>query len=253
MSTTACNVRGKPSDGGIMQKVGPMKATIPMSSLLRPLNGSNNSSPFAGNGRTTSANLNLYSAMSPPMRLISPDHNSSGHRSPGAANYFKGSNYGGTNETKLYHIKILYSVYLVSKLQIADSALMGMRRTASLDALYMKPSWKIAHQIQLQQQLQQQASAFTILQLDKATQTEESSIGGSSGGGGGSCIDGSNLLSNQCGHLIPFSDYSSDGKIEKIVRQRLQRVQRGGEHSVSSQTLSPSHSKLFEFHILGLS
>lgn len=94
MSTTACNVRGKPSDGGIMQKVGPMKATIPMSSLLRPLNGSNNSS-VAGTGRTTSGgpanNLTLYSAMSPPMRLISPDHNSSGHRSPGAANYFKGS------------------------------------------------------------------------------------------------------------------------------------------------------------------
>lgn len=93
MSTTTCNVRGKPSDGGLMQKVGPMKATIPMSSLLRPLNGSNNS--VAGNVRTTLAgpanNLILYSAMSPPMRLISPDHNSSGHRSPGAANYFKGS------------------------------------------------------------------------------------------------------------------------------------------------------------------
>lgn len=97
MSTTTCNVRGKPSDGGIMQKVGPMKATIPMSSLLRPLNGSNNSSSIAGNGRTASANLNFYSAMSPPMRLISPDHNSSGHRSPGAANYFKGSNCGEKN------------------------------------------------------------------------------------------------------------------------------------------------------------
>lgn len=128
----------------------------------------------------------------------------------------------------------------------------GMRRTASLDALYMKPSWKIAHQIQLQQQLQQQASAFTILQLDKATQTDESSIGGS---GGASCIDGGNVFSNQCGHSIPLSDYSSDGKIEKIVRQRLQRVQRGGEHSVSSQTLSPSHSKFqnsFESRELGL-
>lgn len=114
-----------------------------------------------------------------------------------------------------------------------------MRRTASLDALYMKPSWKIAHQFQLQQQLQQQASVFTILQLDKATQTDESSIGG-----GGSGIDGGgNTFFNQCGHLITLADYASDGKIEKIVRQRLQRVQRGGEHSVSSQTLSPSHSK----------
>lgn len=121
----------------------------------------------------------------------------------------------------------------MSKQQIVDSA-SGMRRTASLDALYMKPSWKIAHQIQLQQQLQQQASAFTILQLDKATQTDESIIGG---------CDSSITFSNQSGHLVPFTDMSGEGKIEKIVRQRLQRVQRGGEHSVSSQTLSPSHSK----------
>lgn len=131
----------------------------------------------------------------------------------------------------------------MSKQQIADSALMssGMRRTASLDALYMKPSWKIAHQFQLQQQLQQQASAFTILQLDKATQTDESSIGGN----GVSNIDVGNTVSNQSGQLISLADYSNDGKIEKIVRQRLQRVQRAGEHSVSSQTLSPSHSKFY--------
>lgn len=129
-------------------------------------------------------------------------------------------------------------ISIVCKQPVADSALMSscMRRTASLDALYMKPSWKIAHQFQLQQQLQQQASAFTILQFDKATQTEESSIGGN----GGTGIDVGN--SNQIGHLTPFADNSSDGKIEKIVRQRLQRVQRGGEHSVSSQTLSPCHS-----------
>lgn len=134
----------------------------------------------------------------------------------------------------------------MSKHQIADSALMssGMRRTASLDALYMKPSWKIAHQFQLQQQLQQQASAFTILQLDKATQTDESTIGCGSGGGVGGGSSGSGIDGgNTCGYLVPLADYSSDGKIEKIVRQRLQRVQRAGEHSVSSQTLSPSHSK----------
>lgn len=82
MSTTACNVRGKQSDG-LLQKVGPMKATIPMSSLLRPLNNV---------GLTTNNNNsnNAYSTMSPPMRLISPDHSSSGHRSPGAINYYKG-------------------------------------------------------------------------------------------------------------------------------------------------------------------
>lgn len=79
MSTTACNVRGKQSDG-LLQKVGPMKATIPMSSLLRPLNSA---------GLTTKSNA--FSTMSPPMHLISPDHSSSGHRSPGAINYYKGN------------------------------------------------------------------------------------------------------------------------------------------------------------------
>lgn len=81
MSTTTCNVRGKQSDG-LIQKVGPMKATIPMSSLLRPLN----SASLAVTGSTR-----LFSTMSPPMRLISPDHNSSGHRSPGAINCYKGT------------------------------------------------------------------------------------------------------------------------------------------------------------------
>lgn len=155
----------------------------------------------------------------------------------------------GTFITRVrYRIGITFDFWFpVSKQQIVDSALMssGMRRTASLDALYMKPSWKIAHQFQLQQQLQQQASAFTILQLDKATQTEESSIGG---------CDGSITFSNQSGHLVALTDMPGEGKIEKIVRQRLQRVQRGGEHSVSSQTLSPSHSKCLtsiEFRMCG--
>lgn len=86
MSTSTINVRGKQSDG-LMQKVGPMKATIPMSSLLRPYNCSS-----AGSGSSsTGVNSHLFSTMSPPIHLISPDHNSCGHRSPGAANYFKGT------------------------------------------------------------------------------------------------------------------------------------------------------------------
>lgn len=79
MSTTTCNVRGKQSDG-LIQKGGPMKATIPISSLLRPLNS-------AGLGVTSSTQL--FSTMSPPIRLISPDNNCSGHRSPGAINCYK--------------------------------------------------------------------------------------------------------------------------------------------------------------------
>lgn len=39
---------------------------------------------------------------------------------------------------------------------------------------------------------------------------------------------------------------TSSTKSEKNLRQRLQRVQqRSGEHSVSSQTLSPIHSMYF--------
>lgn len=71
-------------------------------------------------------------------------------------------------------------------------------------------------------------AAYTILQLDKATQTDEPS---------GFCID-SNMDS------LNDSSSSSSMKSEKVLRQRLQRVQqRTGEHSVSSQTLSPIHSE----------
>lgn len=73
--------------------------------------------------------------------------------------------------------------------------------------------------------LQHRVAAYTILQLDKATQTDESCIFG---------IDSS---------VDSLSD-SASTKSEKVLRQRLQRVQqRTGEHSVSSQTLSPIHSE----------
>lgn len=85
-----------------------------------------------------------------------------------------------------------------------------MRRTASLDALYLRPSWSIS-------------ASCTILQVDKSTQTEESFLDRSKGIGG-------------------QIDVSTDLKIEKVIRQRLQKTQRG-EHSVSSQTLSPIHGK----------
>lgn len=103
MSATTCNVRGKQSDG-MLQKIGPMKATIPMSSLLRPLN----------NVTVATTNTCHFSiAMSPPMRLVSPDHNGSGHRSPGSINYSKGKSY------------------------LLDGATLNscIRRTVSLDAL----------------------------------------------------------------------------------------------------------------------
>lgn len=85
-----------------------------------------------------------------------------------------------------------------------------IRRTASLDGLYMRPLYCVG-------------PSFTILQLDKSTQTDESCLDRSKGGGGGEQIDA-----------------PTDIKIEKVIRQRLQRTQRG-ENSVSSQTLSPMH------------
>ena len=57
-------------------KLGPMKATLPMSSVLRaPLQ------PCS----TTSSNFSI--TLTPPLRHISPEHELSGHRSPGAASY----------------------------------------------------------------------------------------------------------------------------------------------------------------------
>lgn len=63
--------------------------------------------------------------------------------------------------------------------------------------------------------------------MDKATQTDESCSFG---------IDST----------IDTLNDSTSIKSEKVLRQRLQRVQqRTGEHSVSSQTLSPIHSPYF--------
>lgn len=70
--------------------------------------------------------------------------------------------------------------------------------------------------------------SFTILQLDKSTQTDES------------CSDRSKGASNNGDHI----EAPTDIKIEKVIRQRLQRTQRG-ENSVSSQTLSPMHHGSF--------
>lgn len=88
MSTSAYNVRSKPSDGAV-PKSGPIKATIPMSSFLRPLNGGSSSD---GNSPST-LSTNLFAALSPPLRHISPDHHSCGHRSPCTTNYYKNCEY----------------------------------------------------------------------------------------------------------------------------------------------------------------
>lgn len=91
-----------------------------------------------------------------------------------------------------------------------------MRRTASLDALTFNNHAIVS-------------IPCTFLQLDKATQTEETSFTGGIGTPTESILDS-----------------PSEIKMEKVIKHRLQQryTQRGGEHSVSSQTLSPVHGKL---------
>lgn len=109
-----------------------------------------------------------------------------------------------------------------------------MRRTASLDALYLRPvpAWSLV--------------TSTLLQLDKATQTEESFLERTRGStwtptaavGSGPSADSSPVITRTAEVTTPTTDL----KMEKVIRQRLQRTHRG-EHSVSSQTLSPNHAK----------
>lgn len=177
----------KPSEG-LSTKMGPMKATLPVSSLLR---GS-----LQGGLVTTSivsSNVAL-SVLSPPLRHISPEHTLCGHRSPGALNC-KGGRHSNTSNCR-------------------------MRRTASLDAIYTRPAF--LHPLHC-----------TFLLLDKATQTDESYLTHKQSAGG--AADNS---------TTPLHSSSPDIKIEKLIRQRLQsRSAKLGEHSVSSQTLSPVHVK----------
>lgn len=187
----------------------PIKATLPMPSLLK------SGTIISSTSRSGSGNNS--SLVSPP-RHISPDHSlllSGGHRSPGALNY-KGKSHN-------HH-------------QTSDITGQCIRRTASLDALYMRPTWN--------------SIPTTILHLDKSTQTDEDLSYYSE-------FDRTKIIIESLPPQIPnnnqnmtaqsSSQSTPDLKIEKIIRQR-QRIQRsgggiGGEHSVSSQTLSPVHTK----------
>ncbi|XP_040165581.1 protein FAM117B-like [Anopheles arabiensis] len=227
----------------------PMKAFVPVSSLL--LRGTGSIHCTGGSSGTASgqqagspssmtvgsagcgtapgptygsgAGKSLSATLSPPVRHISPEHAICGNRSPGA---------------------------LTGKGKILNDGC--IRRTASLDALYLRPApaWSLV--------------TPTLLQLDKATQTEESFLerarGGSgttTGGGGGmlsagpsssqttaDVVMGPSPSSTSSSPVITRTDVTTptDLKMEKVIRQRLQRTHRG-EHSVSSQTLSPNHAK----------
>lgn len=183
----------------------PMKAFVPVSSLLVRGSGSLHCAT-ATSGQGSSSAKSLSATLSPPIRHISPEHVAlSGNRSPGALTY-KG--------------KVLNEG--------------SMRRTASLDALYLRPvpAWSLV--------------TSTLLQLDKATQTEESFLERTRGStwiptaaaGSGPSADSSPVITRTAEVTTPTTDL----KMEKVIRQRLQRTHRG-EHSVSSQTLSPNHAK----------
>jgi hypothetical protein len=92
-----------------------------------------------------------------------------------------------------------------------------MRRTASLDALYKHP-----HLLNWNQS--GPPLFYTIINVDKATQTEESFVEKMKG-------------------TSPSQPPIQEFRMEKLIRQRIQRNSRGGENSVSSQTLSPVHGE----------
>lgn len=141
-----------------------------------------------------------------------------------------------------------------------------MRRTASLDALYLRPSVVFASPQQQQMMLlhqQQQPSSHrmlslssahcAVLQLDKSTQTLESYLTTSSSS---SRCDGTTATA-------AVATSAEAPRIEKVLRQRLHHRSGGaitvmavvgtqlgagaggggGEHSVSVQTLSPQHGE----------
>ncbi|XP_035785200.1 protein FAM117B-like [Anopheles albimanus] len=220
----------------------PMKAFVPVSSLLLRGTGSIHCSSGGGGGGTsasgqqtgspsgcgggttsyyTGGGKSLSATLSPPVRHISPEHAICGNRSPGA---------------------------LTCKGKILNINEGCIRRTASLDALYLRPApaWSLV--------------TPTLLQLDKATQTEESFLERTRGSlllsahgfqtvttttPVAECAGGPSGSSTSSSPIITRTDATtptSDLKMEKVIRQRLQRTHRG-EHSVSSQTLSPNNAK----------
>lgn len=148
-----------------------------------------------------------------------------------------------------------------------------MQRTASLDVLYQRPSVVfVSQQQQHQQHLLAMSSAASTdvhcsaTQVHKSTQTLESYLEQRNDGA---------TVAVMCASLPALVRpepllAGSEPKIDKVLRQRLQRTGTSGggitvmavvgtqfgagEHSVSSQTHSPHHGKckwvLFKYKIL---
>lgn len=151
-------------------KHGPMRATIPMASLLRHSGG-----------------LRKSPTLSPTSNWrcrASPENSSSGQRSPGSLTYKAKS-------------KTLNTCTVNSGSVI--------RRTASLDTIYLKGQWP-RDNFYLHSGL---------LQIDKATQTEDP----------GSVLKVHRLTTESNSTAV------TDDKLEKLFRQRLQRSAKDGTGS----------------------
>ncbi|XP_053985566.1 protein FAM117B-like isoform X2 [Hylaeus anthracinus] len=162
-------------------KQGPMRATLPVSSLLRQgrqgssLRKSNSNSPTV-----SPTNANAWRAR------ISPETSSSGQRSPGSLSY----------KAK--------SKTLSGRCSESLSGNQNIRRTASLDTIYLKGQWpRDSYYIH-----------SSLLLVNKSTQTEE--------------------WSNEPRKLHtrhPTEQTTTDEKLEKYFRHRLQRTNKEGTSS----------------------
>ncbi|CAH1404421.1 unnamed protein product [Nezara viridula] len=153
-------VRRSPSS-----KQGPLKATLPVSSLTRQ----NNS---IKEGRSKSPSLSP--SVSCKVR-ISPDTNISGLRSPGAVNY------KGKNEAL--------------RPRVGPGYVPSMRRTASLDTIYLTGQWP------------RESLYLSNLQVDRSTQTED--------------------WYGDPRKVLRHQDSGNEDKLEKLIRHRMQRTKEG--------------------------
>jgi len=179
--------RCSPSPG----KTGPMKATLPMSSLTRQ-NSANKKS--GSNSPSISPTTTFWK------NRISPDPNLSGLRSPGAINY-KG-------QFKTLRARIAQD--------FSSSSL--MRRTASLDTIYLTGQWP------------RETLYLSNLQVDRSTQTEE-------------------LLLGESRKCLRHQDSGNEDKLEKFIRHRMQRAKEGSSRErTAALTLLGNDSHISHKH-----
>ncbi|XP_011307338.1 glucocorticoid-induced transcript 1 protein isoform X2 [Fopius arisanus] len=161
-------------------KQGPMRATLPVSSLLRQSRQGSSLRKSNSNSPTVSpTNANAWRAA-----RISPDTSaSSGQRSPGSLSY----------KAK--------SKTLTGRCSDGLSGNQNIRRTASLDTIYLKGQWpRDSYYVHT-----------SLLSVDKSTQTEEWS---------------SEPRKIHSRHQTEQANISQDDKLpmDKYIRQRLQRT-----------------------------